>query len=424
VPGDPLVALGRDAAERERRARDLANVLQDIRSIAGFARFGLAPSAEELRAEAAGGPVVSFCADTETGCALILTRDGVSAVDLPGLTDEAVTSQVNAFHSALADIGDEDEAIRQAAREAIRRTLQWLWDSAAGPVLDRLGYRTCPGPGQDWPRVWWVPGGKLGLLPLHAAGSHAGQCAPGEPAVSVLDCVISSYTPTVRALRYARQRARHRDVAGRTLIVAMPTTPGQARLLGVAEELAMVSRALPAPVILAEPGGSVPGASSESPPTRDNVLRYLPGCRIAHFACHAASDKADPSRSMLLLRDYGTRPLTVAALATIDNEQLELTYLSACSTAFSAGARLADEAIHLTSAFQLAGFRHVIGTLWPANDLLALDLATSFYAALAASDGAIDTDRAATALHLAVRNLRGVYRDAPWLWALYLHAGA
>ena len=424
MTGDPMAALGRDSAERERQAGELTQILAQIRAVEGFARFGLPPSLDELREEAVSGPVVTFCVGTRTGAALLLTSDGISSLDLPGLTDEVVTNQVNAFHSALADIDGDDEAAVQAARQTIEQTLHWLWDTAAGQALDALGYRAGPAPGQDWPRVWWVPGGKLGLLPLHAAGYHAGERSPGQAAAAVLDRVVSSCTPTVRALRYARQQARQRDGTGRALVVAMPTTSGQPKLAGVTKEVTVVCGVLPAPVVLAEPDEATRSAAPDNLPTRENVLRYLPACTIAHFACHAASDSADPSRSMLLLHDYGTTPLTVAALATIDHEHLELTYLSACSTAFSAGTNLADEAIHLTSAFQLAGSRHVIGTLWPANDLVALDVATRFYAALGAGSGAINADHAARALHLAVRDLRAVYRGKPWLWAPYLHAGA
>jgi len=43
-----------------------------------------------------------------------------------------------------------------------------------------------------------------------------------------------------------------------------------------------------------------------------------------------------------------------------------LAYLSACSTAVT-GPELADESVHIVSAFQLAGYQHVIGTLWPAG---------------------------------------------------------
>lgn len=53
-----------------------------------------------------------------------------------------------------------------------------------------------------------------------------------------------------------------------------------------------------------------------------------------------------------------------------------LAFLSACTTAVGS-AGLPDEAIHLTSAFQLAGYAHVIGTLWPAADAASADLPQS-----------------------------------------------
>lgn len=45
-----------------------------------------------------------------------------------------------------------------------------------------------------------------------------------------------------------------------------------------------------------------------------------------------------------------------------------LAYLSACPAAANQAVRLADEGIHLVSAFQLAIFRHIVGTLWEISD--------------------------------------------------------
>ncbi|MCF6477035.1 CHAT domain-containing protein, partial [Nonomuraea sp. MG754425] len=41
-----------------------------------------------------------------------------------------------------------------------------------------------------------------------------------------------------------------------------------------------------------------------------------------------------------------------------------------------------DEAMHITTAFQLAGFQQVIGTLWPVNDTIAARVAEGVYAGL------------------------------------------
>ena len=73
-------------------------------------------------------------------------------------------------------------------------------------------------------------------------------------------------------------------------------------------------------------------------------------------------------------------------VARLRLDDAELAFLSACSTA-RPGCRLTDEAIHLASAFQLAGYRHVIGTLWPIGDQHAVDIADDIYTALTANGG-------------------------------------
>jgi CHAT domain-containing protein len=138
---------------------------------------------------------------------------------------------------------------------------------------------------------------------------------------------------------------------------------------------------------------------------------------------HGENDPSDPSKSKLLLHDHTSAPFTVASLATVDHNQLELVYLSACRTAFTRPAELLDEAIQLT-AFQLAGSRHVIGTSWDIGDAVAADIATAFYTGLRTSTGVLDTDRAAVALHEAVHAVRGRCPHMPSFWASHLHAGA
>ena len=241
-----------------------------------------------------------------------------------------------------------------------------------------------------------------------------------------MDRVISSYAPTVRALRYAREHAAPGRPASCGLIVAMPTTPGvEGRLHHVLEEARRLRTRLPSSMVLTEHdhAGSL-AVPPEDAPTRANVISRLPSCDIAHFACHGATDLANPSNSLLLLHDHGTDPLTVASLAPVRLDRAQLAYLSACRTAFTNTPELIDEAIHLTSACLLAGFPHVIGTLWEINDALAVEVADTFYSSPSTANGTIDTSQAAHALHHAIRALRHKHPARPFLWAAYLHAGA
>ncbi|KAF3806940.1 hypothetical protein GCG54_00007192 [Colletotrichum gloeosporioides] len=83
-----------------------------------------------------------------------------------------------------------------------------------------------------------------------------------------------------------------------------------------------------------------------------------------------------------------------------------LAYLSACSTGASRLHDLADESVHLASAFQLAGFRHAIGTLWKIPDGFSVLVAESFYEALG-EQGFTET-AVCRSLHRATRNLRDI----------------
>jgi CHAT domain-containing protein len=111
--------------------------------------------------------------------------------------------------------------------------------------------------------------------------------------------------------------------------------------------------------------------------------------------------------------------LTVVEISGLRLRDAELAFLSACSTA-DAGGRIPDEAIHLASAFQLAGYRHVIATLWPIADKPAVQVSEDVYRALRNEAHA---DGAARALHAAVRDLRARLPYFPSIWSSYVHYG-
>ncbi|PQE26670.1 hypothetical protein CJF30_00011267 [Rutstroemia sp. NJR-2017a BBW] len=81
-----------------------------------------------------------------------------------------------------------------------------------------------------------------------------------------------------------------------------------------------------------------------------------------------------------------------------------LAYLSACSTKANKAERLVDEEIHLVSACQLAGFRHVVGTLWEVSDEYCVGVTRVLYETI--KDEGM-TDRAVyKGLHRAIMALR------------------
>lgn len=86
---------------------------------------------------------------------------------------------------------------------------------------------------------------------------------------------------------------------------------------------------------------------------------------------------------------------------------------------------LVDESIHIASAFQITGFAHVIGSLWPADDDVCVRVAELFYKSLVMCKTTADPNRAvAAALREAVLQIRNEYASGPGVWALYVHLGA
>lgn len=267
--------------------------------------------------------------------ALVVRPHSVKIVPLPLLTRDEATARLARLGSALPEV------------------LEWLRETVTDPVLDQLGGET---------RVWWSPGGPLATMPVHAAA---------------VDRVISSYTPTVRALSWAFERVAAPPADPSMLVVAMPLPHAHEEVEALAElwEAAQLT-----------------GAQA----TRENVLAGLRRHPYVHFACHGVGDRA---RSRLLLHDG---PLTVLDIARLRLPSARLAVLSSCDVA---------------GAFQVAGYPSVVGTLWQLDEDAAATAAVAFHSALL--DHGLD--ESAAALHEVVLELRAKY--PPSVWAAYVHIG-
>jgi CHAT domain/Tetratricopeptide repeat len=415
-PASAQLAGGTLAAARREAHTAWAELTDCIRTtVNDFADFLRPPRIEQLTAHAQDGPVV-FVYTCPTRCdALILTGNPSTPVRLVPLTnlsqDSAIehADQLRNAHRAAVDATASRET-RAAAQADVLDVLAWLWDTTTGPVLDALGYTATPDH-DDWPRIWWCPIGIVGTLPLHAAGHHQDRSADSSSQRSnprtVVDRVISSYTSTLSGLAYAR--THQPSTPARTVIVAAPDVPGSTPLPGATAEVQAIAALIPDTMLLTHP-------------IRDTVLAALPDHQIAHFACHSHTDWTDPAASRLILPDHTTTPLTVTDISALKLTSA-LAYLSACETT-SIVPQLADESVHITGAFHLAGYQHVIGTLWPIDDAAAHHLATGFYTRITQA-GAIppETSLAAHALHHATRDLRARHPNTPTHWAAHTHTG-
>jgi hypothetical protein len=398
--------------QRQHQLDQWDDLLGRIREIPELATFLLPLTLQQLSRAAANGPVVYVIVHSHACHAVVLREKPheLDVIPLPGLSPADAATNANRIRAAhSAHIRD-----RAAAQEQILQTLAWTWDSIAGPVLTHLGYATTPRGDQSWPRLWWCPVGIAAFLPLHAAGHHT-VVDGGDSAETVMDRVVSSYTPTSRALVHARDATPPGTDPARTLIISVPDADHTDVLPGVEKEIAHIRDVIPDATVL-------PTAGSRRV-NRQAALAALPHHEIVHFACHALQNWTDPADSRLILHDHETHPLTLAHITQLRLTNSRLAYLSACSTA-DTNQRHTDEATHLTTAFQLAGYRSVVGTLWAIGDAAASAVTHEFYRRLihnAASPP--NTLHAAAALHNATRSCRNRYRHLPVRWAPYIHAG-
>jgi CHAT domain len=386
---------GDDGQPDSRRAlaEGLEAVIAAVRALPDMDRFLVPPTAADILAQAGPGPIVMVNISAYRCDALILSEDGVRSRPLPQLTADVVGERVSRFLTAVTgDCRSQFRQARERGERTVAGTLSWLWDGVCAPVLDTV--HLTPGD-----RMWWIPTGLLGFLPLHAASSQAS----GE---SMLDRTVCSYAPSVRALAHARAKAD--GGPSRTVVVAMPHTPDATDLPGAQREATLVAERTPNVHKLIGPDA-----------TSAAVTAALQHSAWAHFACHAVT-ATSPSDSRLLLHDHDQRPLTAAAISRLRLDSAALAYLSACHTAVST-TDLADEVIHIASAFHLAGYPHVIGTLWAVGDCEATTIAELVYDEL--TSGAPDPRRAPAALRNALVQMRASHPNQPSCWASHVYIG-
>ncbi|KAL4937291.1 hypothetical protein BDV06DRAFT_216001 [Aspergillus oleicola] len=369
----PVLAKKSAQAHRRHNAnRDLDNLITKIREQPGFDRFLRAPSEEEMRLAARNGPIVIINVSQYRCDAILITNNAIRSLPLPNLKSNEIEEKAKE-----RDLGSP-------------RVLEWLWDNIMDPILKALEFTTLP-PDNNWPHVWWIPTGPLTRLPLHAAGYHdRGKFE------TVLDRVMSSYSSSVKSIIHGRRRVAKQPTSTHALLIAMEHTPGNHRLPFAAKEVEILYG-------LCKSMSLDPIQPGE---LKQDIIPCLPQSRIFHFAGHGYTNDTDPLKSYLLLGDGKQDPFTVTNLLEMNLRKHSpfLAYLSACGTGRIRDDRFIDESIHLISAFQLAGFRHVIGTLWEVNDEICVDMAKITYEKLASENM---TDEAlCQGLHLATRELR------------------
>ncbi|KAK6721024.1 hypothetical protein SNK05_004116 [Fusarium graminearum] len=317
--------------KRHSAATELDELIVEIRKLPGFDDLWTAPTEAEIFEAAKYGPVVVINISDGRCDAIIINKDQMRCLALRNITND--------LHQ-FARKGDFGSS----------KILEWMWDNITKPILDALGYSQPPGEGA-WPHVWWIPTDLLTLFPLHAVWYHR-----RESFETVIDRVVSSYASSIRAIIRGRQNEISIRSTGtslpRAMLVGMQYTPECGPLHFANKEIEIVQDLYK----------SLGLETVRPSPRKEDVSEGLLDCKVFHFAGHGATDEEDPSNSHLLLEDWKEDRFCVADLQRMNLREHApfLAYLSACGTGQMKRYNLVDESIHLISAYQLAGFRHVI----------------------------------------------------------------
>ncbi|WP_170111992.1 CHAT domain-containing protein [Nocardia fluminea] len=428
-------AVAKQPLDRVAAAMRLDQLAESIRDeIPGFETFLATPSIDDLRPAEPDTVVVMVNIAPQRCDAIAVDTSSARPIPLSTMTAEDVERWVEAYLGAMAeyDRALEQVAIARAQVEehpdlrsrfrytdanralqssimAVESTLvdicESLWDHIAVPVLRRLGVMTNRPQGVPPPRLWWCPTGKLALLPLHAAGRHDRSAQT----TCVADHVVSSYTPTLRALRQHRRAptVRSDDDQAELLIVSVPSPLGSDHLAGAAIEVDRLRSRFGDRCTVIE------GANA----TVETVLAALPRYRWVHFSCHGDQELSDPATGGLEL--VGRR-LSIAAISE-SRYRGEFAYLSACKTA-TGGIRVPDEIVTTAAALHYCGYQHVIATLWSVPDDIATEIADSVYSTLRTADY-FTPAQSARAVHSAVARIRANPNASLRDWLPFIHIG-
>ncbi|KAM7191176.1 CHAT domain containing protein, partial [Rhypophila sp. PSN 637] len=373
----PVQTGKQDVAERlmlKRRREAVAELercIEGIRSIPGQEQFLQGQTIAQMQECAVHGSIIIINLTTFRSNAIIVTATTIKALNLPKLGRRSDRLQKNKEYLDF---------------------LSWLWQACVQAVLDVV---LATHSSSDLPRIWWIGTGLATSMPFHAAGTHSVNSTD-----NLYSRAVSSYASSIKALAYAHSRAKATDRTKGTLLMAtMSTTPGSPKppdLPGVAKEKQK---------ILDITGRHLLTESIDQPSV-NRLIERLPHCSIAHFA--------SPEQDRLTVQMVSELSLTHARLA----------YLSACSTAENKAPQLIDEVIHVVSGFQVAGFPHIVGCLWPSNDRVCVEVASGFYTTLLGKgEMRWHNDDVAAALLKAVNMVRENERSMSLNWAQFVHYG-
>ncbi|PSR78761.1 hypothetical protein PHLCEN_2v7296 [Hermanssonia centrifuga] len=407
ISATPHTAVGFDIKVTKNRQllEDYERIISEIRQLVGFSSFLQVTPFPTLQTAARGGPVILVNVDENRSDAIILRATEKPLLvpltgDLSAIVGKLSSRLVVVDRINRSRNEDRYDVPHHPKQFDMSNILQILWQEVCQPIalaLQKMGHA-------EGSRVWWCPVGRLGALPLHAAGiyNNKGVLMEGFP-----DLYVSSYTPTLSSLIASRETAVKGGSGPRLLAVGQSNS-----LPKVKAEFFKLKSLFPSDVLRIRDGE---GAES------DKVLGHLRDHPWVHFACHGSLDTDSPFKSGFILHD---KKLSLRDIIQAKLPNAELAFLAACHSAASEStSKTPDEVLTLAAAMQFCGFRSIVGTLWAMRDEDGPELAEKFYKHMLRNGlDNMDVRDSARAVHLATKSMReaGVPLHR---WTTFVHVG-
>ncbi|TEB21530.1 hypothetical protein FA13DRAFT_1741760 [Coprinellus micaceus] len=453
VPISERISLEEEAGNHVRLATEWEHLLATVRATPGFERFLQPPTLSALVQHLpVSGPVVIInIHDSRCDAIAILAgSDEPVHIPLPHFSSDKARKYRRDLRTRLSSrklrMQGEDEAIMSGVTEieddadpqelemgndgpdragglysrrwdGVRGVLRGLWVQVVKPILQALAISKADASSSDMlPRIWWCPTGPLSFLPLHAAGEYNYP----DPE-SVLDYVVSSYTPTISSLGHRIKNDTPIDPAmAGLLLTCQPRAPGAAEIPGNVEEVSSI-------YTQAVENGCKAMKLEGDAVSPEGFLKHLEEFSCIHLACHGSQDAGDPLQSRFI---FHRGRLSLGDISQRNLSNADLAFLSACETS-TGQETLSDEAVHLAAGMLAAGYRRVVATMWAIGDTHAPQVASDFYKYLRdhreeGSGTPISGRLSAYALHHAIQQLResiGSSDGSLLAWVPYVHYG-
>ena len=376
-------------------------VIQQIRSLEGFANFMKATPFPILQIAAAHGPIIIINHCRLRCDILIVLHDSPPSL-IP--TEEGFYERASNLASKLKESRRRRGLDSKDYGDVLANVLAELYELVGRPVINRLWDLGIP----EKSRIWWYPTSVFWSLPLHAMGPVPSDDGREQ---YFFDLYICSYTPTLRALIQSRKPHDPVPISKPSmLLVAQPgTLPDASREIAVVQNLALsTTTLLPS---LAKPA---------------TVIERLQSNMFIHFVCHGLLKPGEPLDAAIEL--YGEN-LTLRDIVNLKRLPTEFAFLSVCHSAEpTEGGDPTSEGLNIAAAMQYRGCRSVVGAMWALADTDGADISRHFYKALLESNrrnlGVPLGQRSAEALRFAVKKLRRKRGITLERWVTWVHYGA